>query len=137
MPPASLWEQYSIIGILALCLMGFGFALRYAVKELRDWQSEEQQKTHEWQELQGKKRDDEQLRRDEMWRDFYKKMGDQQEKSICAGTEVQAKLIEQINALTLAINGHDTWARESVGSLRDVVDKVVIGDKAITPRRVR
>lgn len=111
MPQASLWIQYSLIGILILSTGVIAAAFYRLWRDLLKWmdkqdekRTSERDKQREWEAEQNKERD---LR----WQDFLKA---QQERWLLRDAEnsiVLEKLVAKIDALNHSFDNHDTWAR--------------------------
>jgi predicted Holliday junction resolvase-like endonuclease len=129
LPPTSLWEQYSVVGVLVLVVALLFFAAWKIYKEYQTWQSGEQEKQRVWQEEQsklqrewqieqGKVRDAEQLKRDQFWQEQVKQLNlihVDQDKSTAS---VLAKVIERMDALTMVITLHDERAKDAIKEFR-------------------
>lgn len=91
-PPASIWEQYSVVAIIVLFLVVLGFGVRAAWKELRTWLKEqdearasERKVQREWETEQNRLREEamdkreaahqaEAFKQAEMWRAYFVRM---------------------------------------------------------------
>jgi hypothetical protein len=127
MPPAELWVQYSLIGILFLSttITAGAFyklwkdqtgwidrqeAARLAEREKQDTAREiEREKQREWEATQAKQRDGQ-------WQNFLQTMQAQWLQNDARSNEVLAQLVDKINELNISVNNHDTWARASSNS---------------------
>lgn len=128
LPPASLWEQYSVVGILILVMVLIGLAARWIFREYRVWQSDEQVKQRawqdeqsqiqrDWQSEQNKIRDAEQLKRDERWQEQVKNMSVNQAEQDRQTAAVLGKVLERMDALTLVLTLHDERQKETFKEL--------------------
>lgn len=129
LPPLTLWEQFSVIGIIVLVFALFFAAAWKVFSTYRNWQSDEHNSQRVWQEAQtemqrewqaeqNKIRDAEQLKRDQFWQDQVRNMSSSQLESDRATTNVLAKVIERMDALTVAITLHDERAKEAIKEIR-------------------
>jgi len=127
MPPAELWVQYSLIGILILTTAAIagGFyklwreqnawiekqdAVRAAEREKQDVaRIAEREKQRIWEAEQAKQRD-------AQWQSFLASMQAQWLMNDTRSNEVLAQMVNKIDELTISINNHDTWVRASSGS---------------------
>lgn len=111
MPQASLWIQYSLIGILILSTGIIAAAFYRLWRDMLKWMDKqdekrmfERDKQREWEAEQSKERD---LR----WQSFLQV---QQENWLLQNAQnaiVMEKLIAKIDDLTHSFNNHDTWTR--------------------------
>ena len=132
LPPASLWEQYSVIGILALILIVIGYLARRMFLDFVKWQDEqdlkkaEERKTQRlWQESQSVKAEDERVQRDQNWQAFFERINGENSLSINRLAEVHAKLVDRIDAMTqrmdaitVKLTEHDAWVKSNVGEAK-------------------
>ena len=111
MPPVSLWEQYSVVGILILAagVVAVGFYRLW--HELLDWFDKqdakrelEREKQRIWQSEQDKIRD---LR----WQEFLQSMQDGWIAQDGRHTETIQDLVKKIELLIEEVRNHDTWTR--------------------------
>jgi len=115
MPQASLWVQYSLIGILILAAGIIAAAFYKLWHELLSWieqqdgkREQERDKQRAWEAEQNKERD-------ERWQTFLKAQQTQWLSQDASHAAVLGKLVEKIEDLTTSINNHDTWARAQSG----------------------
>lgn len=110
-PPAELWLQYNIIGILFLCLILMALAFWFLWKSLLRWQESqdkkresEREKQREWEAQQRKEQDARQ-------HNFLREMQRRWEKSDKQQSQALNALAAQVTAVTMAVNAHDTYVR--------------------------
>jgi hypothetical protein len=115
MPQASLWVQYSLIGILVLSTAIMASALYRLWRDLLKWMDKqdekrtlERDKQREWEAAQNKERD---LR----WQDFLKAQQERWLEQDVANSIVLEKLVSKIEELSHSLNNHDTWAKANSG----------------------
>jgi hypothetical protein len=115
MPQASLWVQYSLIGILALCIAGMSAAFYRFWRDLLKWMDKQNQeraserdKQREWEAAQKKESD---LR----WQIFLEKQQVQWLAQDLNHSAVLLKLVDKTDYLISAVNNHDTWVRAHDG----------------------
>ena len=115
MPQASLWVQYSLIGILILAAGIIAAAFYKLWHELLEWiekqdlkREEERDKQRVWEAAQNKERD-------ERWQTFLQAQQEQWLLQDVSHAAVLEKLVGKIENLTVSINNHDTWARAQNG----------------------
>ncbi|MCC6147418.1 MAG: hypothetical protein IT308_07615 [Anaerolineaceae bacterium] len=125
LPPASLWEQYSVIAILVLVFVVLAVAGKAAFKEFRTWQTEQDGKREKeretqrgWEAEQNKLREVEQHKRDEMWRTFFNQLQERQSEDTRKTNEILGKLVERMDAVTIELREHDIWAHEAINQVR-------------------
>jgi len=138
MPSATIWDQYTLIAVIVVIMVGLYTGViriwkmaREAQKEDREveYQKRERERSVDnlerkkekedqraWQTEQNALREKEQAQRDQTWREFFERNTASQTKAIIANSEILAQLVTQLQALTLDIRQHDTWARERLGS---------------------
>lgn len=115
MPPESLWNQYSVVGILILAGGLIAAAFYKLWHELLSWfekqdkkRDEERDKQRAWEAHQKKESD-------ERWQQFLEAQQKQWLTQDMNHSTVIVKLIEKIEDLTSAVNSHDTWVRAQKG----------------------
>ena len=115
MPQASLWVQFSLIGILILAAGVIAAAFYKLWHELLSWienqdlkREQEREKQRTWEAAQNKERD-------ERWQAFLKTQQAQWLSQDVNHAAVLGRLVEKIEDLTTSINNHDTWARAQNG----------------------
>lgn len=132
MPPAELWVQYSLIGILILSTTATAGAFYKLWKEQTAWIDKqetarleerekqddarlaEREKQRLWEAEQAKQRDTQ-------WQAFLQTMQAQWLQNDARSNEVLSQLVDKINDLTISVNTHDTWVRASNNSSRKKV----------------
>ena len=120
MPPADLYTQYTVVGILVLVLaLVFGAAWK-VFGEYRKWQSLEQEKQRAWQEKMEKLRSTEQIERDNTWRSFFDQISRQSEVAARATNQVLERLAEKQDKVIELLTVHDAKVE---GRLEQVVSR--------------
>lgn len=113
MPPESLWNQYSVVGILILASGVIALAFYKLWHELLTWFENQDQKRNEERKTQRDWETQLKKESDERWQQFLEAQQKQWFTQDMNHSTVIVKLIEKIEDLTTAINNHDTWARAS------------------------
>ncbi len=126
MPPASLWIQFAVVGIVVLATGAIAGGFYKLWKDQLAWIEKQDAKREEERQNQDAERKDERDKqrtweaqqttiRDTQWQSFLKTMQDQWLAQDCRNTEVLTKLVEKIDELKTVVNNHDTWARAKDG----------------------
>lgn len=116
-PPAELWVQYSLIGILFLCIGIMAGGLFIVWRLMLRWQAEQDAKREAEREKQRKWETRERRQQDQRWQAFLRDMQKRWEQTDKEQVEVLERLTTKIDNLTLAFFAHDTYvrARRAVG----------------------
>ena len=111
MPPAELWVQYSIVGILVLAAGVIAVFFYKLWRELLSWfekqdalRENERDKQRTWQAEQDRTRD-------ERWRSFLKASQDSWLKQDGEHTDALKDLSKKIDDLIRSVREHDVWTR--------------------------
>jgi uncharacterized membrane protein YhiD involved in acid resistance len=126
MPPESLWNQYSVVGILILAAGVIAIAFYRLWHELLTWIENQDLKREQERETQDLKREQERDKQraweaqqkkesDERWQLFLSKQQEQWLTQDLSHSAAIVKVIEKIEHLTNSVNNHDTWARAQNG----------------------
>lgn len=123
MPEASIWEQYTLVAVIVVIMVGLYTGVVRIWKMAREAQQEEnvkrdqeREKQRAWQAEQNALREVEQSKRDKDFQNFYERANTQQISAISANSQILSRLVDQMQAVTLELRQHDTWARERLGS---------------------
>ena len=130
LPPVSLWEQFSVIVILALILIVIGLLARRMFKDFVEWQNqqdkkrdeerekqdkkrdEEREKQRQWMEMQEQKNEEGRIARDKDWQAFFTQMESSTFRQIDQLTISSLKLANQVERVTELLSEHDSWAKK-------------------------
>lgn len=115
MPPESLWNQYSVVGILILAAGVIALAFYRLWHELLAWMELQDKKRDSERELQRVWEAQQKKESDERWQLFLTKQQEQWLTQDLSHATVLVKLIDKTDALINAVNNHDTWARAQNG----------------------
>jgi hypothetical protein len=115
MPPESLWNQYSVVGILILAAGVIAAAFYRLWHELLDWFEKQDDKRNKERETQRTWEAQQKKEADDRWQLFLDNQQAQWLTQDLNHSTVIVKLIDKIEDLTTAINDHDTWARARDG----------------------
>jgi len=139
LPSASIWEQFTVIGVLVLVIALLGIGAEKLFEKITKWQTEldkqhaeldnqraeEQEKQRVWEEAREAKLDREMRERNATWQEFFKKINDDNVKAINQMTTVYGKLVEQIDcvlqgmqSLTSKVDNHDQFAKKGLEELK-------------------
>jgi hypothetical protein len=130
-PPASLWEQYSVVGILILVLGLAVIAIWRAFREYRSWQSKESSDQRIWQSGENQKREFEVANRDEAYRKFFIDMEQKRTEGAVVTTTILKQLTENMTALSHKLDRHD----ENVDKRVDAAKKEIVNALVSTRRK--
>jgi hypothetical protein len=111
LPPVSLWNQYSVVGILILAASVIAIAFYKLWNELLSWLEKQDQKRDAERDKQRVWEAQQKKESDTRWQLFLDNQQAQWLTQDLNHSGVIIKLIEKIEHLTIAINNHDTWAR--------------------------
>lgn len=118
LPPVSLWEQFSVIGVLALTLSLIGILARRVFKDFVEWQElqdekrdDEREKQRLWMEEQEAKSEQARAKRDAEWQAFFTQINASTFRSIDNLTVSSLKLAEQVERMSQMLSDHDAWTR--------------------------
>lgn len=141
LPPASLWEQYSVIGILVLILTIIGIGARRLFKDFIAWQAEQDKKRDDererqrlWQEAMEQKAELARVDRDVSWQTFFERINGENSRSINRLAEVHAELVKRMDALTRFITEHDDWAHRIAEENGIATKRQKSGTKPVAPK---
>ena len=132
LPPVTLWQQYSVVGIIVLCFVLAAFAVWRVIMWLTDFQTKREK---DWQqyiagELEKQRTSDSDQRKEDRdnWKRFFSEQGASQDKVIVALTGAIEKLVSRIESLEGNVNNLAGQFREHEASemeiLRDVVGRL-------------
>lgn len=126
-PPADLWMQYSVVGIVVAATLVIAGAFYRLFVMLLDWQDRQEMSRAAERALQDSKRDEERniqreweaaqaKARDEQWQKFLAQMQARWIDTDKQNAAVLKKLIEKVDDLTVSMVNHDTYVRAAGGS---------------------
>lgn len=128
MDAATFAEIVKTWPVLAIVAAAFYFFM-----QISNSSAEKERKSLEtqraWQDDMSRKRDAEQERRDQAWRDFLGGMQARSDAAAQRTTEVQSKLIERIDTLTAAINQHDVYTRAKMIRYDSLADAILTEER--------
>lgn len=130
-PPASLWEQYSVVGILVLVLGLVVISVWRAFREYRSWQSKEAVDQRVWQSAENQKREFEVSSRDEAYRKFFTEMEQKRIENSVVTTTILKQIYDSMTSLTHKLDRHDEHVEKRFDTAKDEIVK------AIKPQRTR
>lgn len=131
MDAATFAEIVKTWPVLAIVAAAF-YAFMRISDDARKKERESLEAQRAWQDEMSKKRDAEQERRDQAWRDFLGGMQARSDAAAQRTTEVQSKLIERIDTLTAAINQHDVYTRAKMTRYDDLADAILTSQEQET-----
>jgi hypothetical protein len=121
MPGSEIWAQLPVVAVLGLFLVLLGNMARLAFHELSQWQTEqntareqEREKQRVWMECQEYHSEEERRVRDKSWQQFFERLNAGNQSAINQLSVVSNRMVERIDALTLAITDHDQYVRRNV-----------------------
>jgi hypothetical protein len=143
LPPATIWQQFSVVGIIVLCFVLAAFAVWRVIMWLTDFQTKREK---DWQqyiagEMEKQRTSDASQRREdrENWRRFFSERGEGQDKVIVALTGAIEKLVSRIESLEVNVQNLSGQFREhEVGEmeiLRDVANRLERRQQPTQPRK--
>jgi hypothetical protein len=112
-PPAELWVQYSLIGILVLTTALIALAFYKLWRELIGWIEKQDAKRDAERATQRNWESEQAKQRDQQWQTFLKSMQEQWLQNDRRNSEILERLASRIDDLTISVNNHDTWVRAS------------------------
>ena len=128
LPPASLWEQpqFQVVGVIVLVVFLLGLGMYRFWSDWKRWQADEngrreaeRETQRKWQAEQNLLREAEQNKRDAMWRELLGQIQSAQSKDTKMTNELLTKLVERMDAVTVKLGEHDTWARTAIDGIKD------------------
>lgn len=133
MPPAELWVQYSVIGILILVLFIFGMGARATWREITTWLSKQQKSYEDRIEKRETDYQNSLADRDSLWRKYFENL--ERSQAIRAdGTNrflerlarTMEGMSEKMDLVHRDVRQHDGWAREA---MQGAVEELSAKDK--------
>lgn len=126
-PPADIWVQYSVVGIVVVATLLIAGAFYKLFLALLAWQDKQEKARAAERASQDAKRDEERKTqreweaaqakaRDEQWQKFLGQMQERWIDSDKQNADVIRRLIEKVDELTVSMINHDTYVRASGGS---------------------
>lgn len=121
LPDASIWTQFTIIGIIVVVFILIAYGVRKFWKEFTGWldtqdqkREAEREKQRAFEKEQNSLREEAQNKRDEAWRNAITAIQREQSERTTETNNLLAKLVEQIDGIGKELEEHDAWARQNL-----------------------